>query len=701
MTKCCHQEWKGSDVRQIWIGSILLSMALGSAAATLGRHSGAVVIGRPLDIKVQASASSDEDLAGQCVHADVLFGDNQVGPSSVRTSVQRSAPDAEASVRIQTTVPVNEPIVSVVVKAGCVSPFSRRYVLLADLLSEPAATAGSAAETSPVASANASDLRALPPLKAAPSLRSGRSGPGAGVGTEPSAATAGVQKSAALASATPPRAKPQSVVRRDETPKEAGPRLHLDPVDVNLGIERDPALRLSLALLSEPTSNEQERAAAAQLWKALNASPEDILRDAQKLSVLEAESKGLREQEAKNKAALQALEAEVEKSRYMTWLAYLLGGLLLLSLVGVSWLWKRRSAASAGDSKSKSWWAAGTSKNAAATVKGAVKPSRPLDLDLDLGDESGLDDLHVMHSDASDSEAAMLTGPDRREFPASQMGVSRSVATEELFDVQQQSDFFVSLGEFDQAIGVLKNHINESHEPSALAYLDLFKLYHKLDRRTDYDRLRVEFNQKFNAGAPPFDQYSDASQGLESYETAFGRIQALWPQPRVLDVIENSIFRDASDGEAEVFDLEAYRELLLLHAIAKDVIKRDAGLGSSDFQHTSIRPLKAAGPRGAVVAGAAAAVTGPSGDRNTQPLDDIPHASPRLGLDVDLDALQEASAFEASLPEVAVPVEQTARVVSPLSGHATDELSAGNLIDFEVLDFMPPDDDVEKGGRAH
>ncbi|MGM9427918.1 type IV pilus assembly protein FimV [Hydrogenophaga sp. MI9] len=684
-------------MRQIWIGSILLSTALGSPAATLGRHSGAVVIGRPLDIKVQASAGSDEDLAGQCVHADVLFGDNQVGPSSVRTSVQRNAPDAEASVRIQTTVPVNEPIVSVVVRAGCLSPFSRRYVLLADLLSEPATTAGAVSETGSVASANPAELRALPPLKAAPSLRSGRSS-GAGAGAEPSAAAAGGPKPGTLANAIPQRTKPPSVVRRDDPPKDAGPRLHLDPVDVNLGIERDPALRLSLALLSEPTSNEQERAAAAQLWKALNASPEDILRDAQKLSVLEAESKGLREQEAKNKAALQALEAEVEKSRYMTWLAYLLGGLLLLSLLGVSWLWKRRSAAGTGDAKAKSWWAAGSSKNAAATAKGAVKPSRPLDLDLDLGDESGLDDLHVLHSDASESEAALLTAADRREFPASQMGVSRSVATEELFDVQQQSDFFVSLGEFDQAIGVLKNHINESHEPSALAYLDLFKLYHKLDRRSDYDRLRVEFNQKFNAGAPPFDQYSDASQGLESYETAFGRIQALWPQPRVLDVIENSIFRDASDGEAEVFDLEAYRELLLLHAIAKDVIKRDAGLGASDFQHTSIRPLKAAGPRGAVAAGAAAAVAGASGDRNTQPLEDIPHASPRLGLDVDLDALQEASAFEASLPEVAVPVEQTAKVVSPL--HAGDELSIGNLIDFEVLDFMPPDDDADKGGKA-
>ena len=685
MTKCCHEDWKGSDVRQIVVGSILLSMALGSGAATLGRYSGAVLIGRPLDIRVQAIAGADEDLSAQCVQADVFFGDNQVGPASVRTTIQRNAPDAEASIRVQTTVPVNEPIVSVQVKAGCVAAFSRRYVLLADPLSEPATTVALGTESSPVSVTQSAEIRSLPPLPVVPSARNGGS-----AGSQPPSPVAAKPKAAPVATLGSDRSRPQSLVRRPTAdPKDSVPRLQLDPVDMSLAIERDPALKLSLTLLSEPTSNEQERAAAAQLWKALNASPEDILRDAQKLSVLEAEAKGLRELEAKNKAALQAMEAEVEKSRYVTWLAYLLGALLLASLAGLFWVWKRRSQ-TAGAPGQKDWWASAGPKGASSAVKPAgTSRSKMMDLDLDLGDESGLDDLHPLHVDAGESEAALLSTSDRREFPASQMGVSRSVATEELFDVQQQSDFFVSLGEYDQAIGVLKTHIAESQEPSALAYLDLFKLYHTLNRRDDYDNLRTEFNDKFNAGAPPFEQYSDQSRGLESYETAFGRVQALWPQPRVLDVIENSIFRDASDGD-EVFDLEAYRELLLLHAIAKEVIKRDAGNGSSDFQHTSIRPLKAAGSVAASVAMANA-------ERNTQPLDDIPHASPRLGLDVDLDALQEASAFEASLPEVLVPVEPTAKSVPRLA--ADDGLSSGNLIDFEVLDFMPPDEDADNGKK--
>ena len=680
-------------MRQIWIGSILLSTALSSAAASLGRYSGAVVIGRPLDIRVQAFVGPEEELSALCVQADVFFGDAQLGAGSVRTTTQRNAPDAEGSVRIQTGVVVNEPIVSVVVRAGCSSPFSRRYVLLADPISEPVAgNAGSADVASLPVSAAADAARALPALPQA-SLVGAADGGGSSAGVAPAT---GTPTGAARPAARPSSAqRPASVVRRPAAPASDGPRLQLDPVDLSLAIERDPTLRLSLSMLSEPTSNEAERTAAAMLWKAINATPEEVLRDAQKLSVLEAEAKGLREQEVRNRAALQAMEEQVQRSKYMTWLAYVLGGLLLLSLVGLIWAMRRRNTRDATANTAKQWWTAGASeKSKEPSLRSRVMPSQAADLDIDLNvdDASGFDDFKPLHDSGPSSGIAPLTDSDRREFPASHhIGVSRSVATEELFDVQQQSDFFVSLGEFDQAIGILKNHLGDSQEPSALAYLDLFNLYHKLGRKAEYEALREEFNHLFNAGAPPFDQYSDESQGLEAYETAFGRIQALWPQPKVLDVIEQSIFRDANDVESEVFDLQAYRELLLLHAIAKDMIKRDSeGISPSDFQHTAIRPLKAAGQKGVV--GSAMA------DERmvTQPFDEMPHASPRLGLDVDLDALSEMSAFEASLPEVPVPVEATAKPVAA-PGSREPRLPEGNLIDFEVLDFMPPDEPVEPG----
>jgi hypothetical protein len=150
-------------------------------------------------------------------------------------------------------------------------------------------------------------------------------------------------------------------------------------------------------------------------------------------------------------------------------------------------------------------------------------------------------------------------------------------------------------------------------------------------------------------------------------------------------------FRDPDDENGEVFDLEAYRELLLLHAVAKEMIhETSTDAVQVDFEHTSIKPLKAATSMFiAPIAGG----NGPS----TEPFENMPMASPRLGLDVDLDALSEMSAFEASLPEVPSVVEATAVNNERLSRSVAEE---GNLIDFEVMDFMPPDDietDPKKG----
>jgi hypothetical protein len=680
-------------VRQILVGSILLSTALSSHAATLGRHSGAAVLGRPLDVRVQALLGPSEEAGSLCIQSEVLYGEVAVPAGSISTSVQRSAPDAQASVRVQVTQPVNEPIVTVVVRVGCSAPFSRRFVLLADPISEPLAAAAGGALIP-----GASPAVRLPPLAAETGLRSRATDAGRDAAAGEGDVSGGANTASSSTRAKPEvqRKRPASVVRKPapELPQPATPRLQLDPVDLSLAIERDPVLKLSLAMLTEPTTSEEERAAAGLLWKAINATPEEILRDSQKLAMLEAESKGLREQEKQDRAAITAMESQLDSTRYITWLAYVFGALFLLALAALLWLSRRRKAEQAADDRGA--WYAGASKPArtarAAAASAGVLESReePRGVDIDVNLDGDFDDYQSLH----DSSMAVIDGvPASRvqtksgaEGASASATVSRSVATEELFDVQQQADFFISLGDYEQAIEVLKGHLAESQEPGPLAYLDLFRIYHQLGRHDEYEQLREQFNLQFNAEAPPFENYSDDAKGLESYETAFGRIQALWPQPRVLDVIEKSIFKEPNDPDGEVFDLEAYRELLLLHAVAKEMISRDIAEMPEqiDFEHTAIKPLKAAAPRTGVAGfGALTDIAG-----QTVPQEDVFHASPRLGLDVDLDALSEMSAFEASLPDVPVAVEPSSKPIPP-RGSVQEE---GNLIDFEVLDFMPPDE---------
>ncbi len=107
----------------------------------------------------------------------------------------------------------------------------------------------------------------------------------------------------------------------------------------------------------------------------------------------------------------------------------------------------------------------------------------------------------------------------------------RPVNTEELFDVQQQSDFFLSLGQHDQAIAVLREHIAANPGTSALAYLDLLRIFHSLEREDDYTRLAEEFERVFNADVPSFDHFTETGKGLEHYRSALARIEALWPAP--------------------------------------------------------------------------------------------------------------------------------------------------------------------------
>jgi len=694
-------------VRKYWTGCILLSTALSSSAVTLGRHSGAAMIGRALDVRVQVLLSSGEDLANLCIETDVFYGDTQVSANLVRTSPQKTAPDAEASVRIQSSLPVNEPFVTLYVRAGCGTQFTRRFVLLADLVNEPVAAA---VAPSAVAAA-AARAPAVANVPGAPSAPASSSAPAPAAGQTPGAVQ---PRPAAPARADAPTQRPASVVRRApaKPPLVAAPRLQLDPIDLTTGIERDPTLKLSPLLLSEPSASEETRAAAVLLWKSINASPEDILRDAQKVSALESEVARLRQEQAQSQAALGDLNSQLEQSlaqRYQNWLVYLLGALLLLALLAVLLMSRRRQVAVVqGSEASRAWWAPeeeektvlvplesedGTSSKA---PSGFTPLGGGVDLDLDLDQDSSFDALTRANENAlklkapgaQEDAAAPLSARDRREFSTSAMSVSRSVATEELFDVQQQADFFVSLGEDEQAIQVLKDHLAESHEPSALTYLDLFHIYHRLGRRGDYENLREEFNHVFNAGAPPFDSYSQRGRGLEAYETAFSRIQALWPEPRVLDLIEQSIFRDATDSASEVFDLEAYRELLMLHAIAKDLIRPDAAAPRAvgDFQHTAMQPLKAADKQMPRVS----ASLHDASERHTQPmgLDHMHPASSRLGLDINLDDFSEMDGFEASLAEVSEPVEPSAKPTQPADFEIRE--ADGNLIDFEVLDFDLP-----------
>ena len=665
----------------ILLSSLLLLNAASSMATSLGPNSGVALIGRPLDMSVQAVLEAQDDAGNLCLEADVFYADTKLDRSRIRVTVEKSASaPQQALIRIRSAVLVDEPVVTLYLRAGCQQKTERRYVSLAELVSEavldkntltpmPSATPVKPAERIPVASVNESPL--------APKPKGQR---------------------------TPIAAK------QNQAATPVKPRLKLEPLD--LVNERNPQLKASAELLSIPAANPQERAAASALWRALSAQPQDILRDTEKLQSLENSVRGLQAQSQKTLLSINDLNVKLQQAqadRYANALVYLLIALLLAAVVGLAFLLRHRLFRQRTEPGDRPWW---RKNDAYQNQQAAWIDSSPSHDPHESGasqfataQKSALVDvkfdLSPVNSRSSDLRPAVnanfidsmpFDSKDKSGFGLSLLQPTRAVKAEELFDVQQQADFFVSIGQLDQAIELLRSHIAENPETSALVYLDLFNLYHQLKRLAEYDALRASFNQRFNTQIPSFELYTDKNLGLEAYQLALSRIQALWPSPRVLEIIEESLFKQP-DTKTEAFNLEAYRDLLLLYSVAKEIISPEAKADkvtagkkfdlpeqltdSADsrpmtFKSTAIQPLSASMDDDQQV--------GQNILTEALMASVIPPASRHLGLDIDLSdfAALNANAGAPSALHTLGPKPML------LSEAATDK---DNLIDFDIFDI--------------
>lgn len=725
----------------------MLLAAANSIAMSLGRHRGAVLIGRPMEISVQAVLDTQDDVASLCLDADVFYADNKIDKSRIRVTAEKAASGAQdAVIRIRSTVLVDEPMVTVYLRVGCQQKTERRYVTLADLASETTLDRGaSPASAYPQPSSSlasppqgssapvslpsvARQTSNLPPTKPGKKARRSTSS------NDPAAAPVGVV-SADVVPVDDQNSKAKKAAQKQErrsalmAANKAGaanrPRLKLEPLDVS--IDRDPQLKSSLALLSAPASSTQERSAAAALWRAITAQPQDILKDAEKLQTLENSVRGLQVQSQKTQQSINELGAKLQKAeseRYANPLVYALGLLLLLALAGLTYLMRGeflRRRAAGGDAPwwrkgegqqnlRKTWQSSGeqidsfesdASSDATKHKTNHQRTAGQIAADIDLNFARSDLSLLKLNSGFDSATAPLQKSRYRADFALSIPPASRAVTAEELFDVQQQADFFVSIGQHQQAIEVLRNHIGADVETSALVYLDLFNLYHQLQRRDEYESLRADFNLLFNTEIPVFELYTAAGPGLEAYQLAMSRIEALWPSSKVLGIIEESILRrPETDGEA--FNLEAYRELLMLHSVAKEII--DAESQSTAKPHasaTAVKSVKAGsasaayrgdvGPAGFALTSTqplsasldAADVSRSGAFMKTLPVTTMPPASLNLGLDLDLSEPPPAS---LKLARGKAPHAEFPGLYAELQGNQKPAGDVDNLIDFDIFD---------------
>jgi hypothetical protein len=724
------------SVKKMWL-TTLSGWALAFYASTawslgFGQPASRAVLGEVLSVTIPVRLNPGEELDDECVAADVFFGEDKQAGSAVKLSMS-AANGGQRLVRIRTNSRVQEPVFTVYLVVGCTTKITRKFVGFADppgMDIEPAQVMGadvppekhtgqtggavsSAAQAEPVSQAavKSNHLATLPPSRASLSARAQKASRVSRAAlSEVTPATSARPSTSLLASADAvsnaarqrsPRATTQTKgarkwtgsARLDGNPAQAdGSRLELDPAATDALVEPDLNMTGGMALPAgsmDAPELQERRAAAAALWAAMNASPEQLARDRQRMQELESRLARLQQDAAAASKKLQDMEVrvrEAEDGRLNHPLVYALAGVCALLAGALGWIFLRQRGQQGA---SADWWQGDATPEGAPTIPGLTEPSMAHERDEAsvhaLEHNTNLGALLTANEGLTETDAPLGGGgPLLHDAQASQMTQRtqtghaawtfgnetppaaggknalredmgstqaihlkqkepvREMSVEELIDLEQQAEFFVVLGQDHAATELLESHVQSGAGASPLPFLKLLEIYQRLEKRDDYERVQQAFNERFNAYAPSWE--SDLQQGhaLQDYPGVVERLQALWSQPRrAMEVLQHSLTRP--DDTVETFDLPAYRELLMLYSVARDLFERQSDEQLQvdiDVPDLSFDEL-----------GAADTVVAPL--TATRPIRAEPRGLPALSVDFSLD--EPAPLAEAAKAHVAHP----------------------------------------------
>ena len=553
------------------------AMALG-----FGRVSEATVLGQSLNFVAGVRLAADEYLVADCVSATVFAGDNQLPSSAVRVSIEPAAARSARNLRVSSSTAIDEPVVTVILQITCPTRLARKFVLFADPPTISLAQAGAASDAAAAASPPVR-RSASPAVASATATGPGSSGERVKQTPRPRRATTAVvaipresapdtAEGARAAGAAPaPR-----VVQAPATP--AGARLQLVPVESAAARDR---VNLRVTGNLPPASAD---AASAPAGAASASDGETEQRDRERMLTLEASLAAMRADSQATKASLAQLqmrlrEAEAQNDANLLVIALAALSAALAATVGVL-LWRR-----AADRRAAAqWWAPPTAEAKPGGIGGAGEvnpPERDAEAvrQLPAADEPPLVETTASPMMLTQMQALTRAGPDT--LPAAEGGRAGEMSVEELIDLEQQAEFFVVLGQDDAAIDLLMGHLRGGGSANPLAYLKLLEIHRRRNDREAYERIRERFNRRFNSYAQ--DWHSDLQQGrsLLDYPKVLARLESLWATPeQTMQALEASLLRREPDSAT--FDLPAYRELLFLYAVARDLAEHEAGAARVD-----------------------------------------------------------------------------------------------------------------------
>ncbi|CAD5373742.1 conserved exported hypothetical protein [Rubrivivax sp. A210] len=660
-----------------WLSSIVIGAASTTAAATgLGAGGASAVLGQPLDFVVQVRLDAADEQALNCINAEVTVGDRRLPAPWVRATVEGRSPDA-ARIRVSTTVSIDEPVVTIGLSAGCASRVARRYVVLADppALPPPVPAALPLAEAVAPAPASPSPpaMVGVPaPVQQPVVLAEREASPAAAPPGRAERSTAKRAERTSERKAERQRPAPRkAVAKAARRAAEAGPRLQLEALA--------PAPVPTPAASAERATVEEALVAVADAASATRAAQAAASAQAERLASMERVVEQLRTEARSNRElAAQLREKLQESDQTGHWTLPLLVLALMMGALA-AWLAWRLSVVQRV--RQQDWQAAAVAPPDPAAGQGA-DPAGPGQPQL-TAPAPFVTSTQVMPAPMTPRprprpgpawpppapaenwapvstqapplatvqmppRAKPLPPPDEPELltqrtevlaPVAQDSTLRDVSIEELIDLEQQAEFFVVLGQDGAAVDLLNEHLRSSGGISPLPYLKLLEIHHRRGERKAYEAIRTRFNQQFNAYAPEWGADPAHGRTLADYSGVLPRLQQVWPRPLdAMAELEALLFRKS---RGDLFELPAYREVLFLYALARDLMDREAATtGEVDL----LLPMSDGGEFGS---------TAPTPFLGLEPRHGREEADPHptLPLDFDLTAADRPASLFAPLSD--------------------------------------------------
>jgi pilus assembly protein FimV len=523
-----------------------LALLLGLApqdghALGLGRPQIHSALGKPLDASIPLTLADGEQLTDACVRAEVSAGEARVPAGLLQMRVEGEP--GQQRIRLQSLVRVDEPALRITLALGCPLRLTREFNAFID----PPDSAAVVPAPAP--------LPQTAVLEAAPRP---------------------VAEAASPAPAPPPRP------RARPKPRPSGPRLVL---------ERPEVLVAEAARPVQPAASEPE-----ELTPELEAQ---ITLLEQTVAQLRADLEARQQAAAASAAALPPSQAapplpvpspKVSPLRDpMTWLLTL--GLSLLAgaaaFYGSRWRDERAR-------RELAYWRALHAAEGAAPAPAAARPlASPGMAPPVVAAAAALPD-EGQHQATRPQPRPMAWPPAPTAALPPSMQATQVVplqaaaapvlsqeltVADELLDLQQQVDFLQLLGQHEAAADLLANRLARGNA-GAMPYLMLMELCQQRGEPDVFAELVKQFEPRFRASAPAWSQSLSRGRQLDASPSVIAHLQVVWADPAAAMQMLRELLASGAGPGVPHFELPAYRDLLTLYSVARDLF--EAGLRSDD-----------------------------------------------------------------------------------------------------------------------